>query len=45
MLEEEELKNSLILIYANKIDKKPATLDEIEEKLGLNKIKDRKIHI
>lgn len=45
LLEEEELRNNPILIYANKIDIKPATLKEVEDKLGFSNIKDRKIHI
>lgn len=42
MLEEEELKNAILLVFANKQDMPGAMTDEeVSLKLGLSKIKDR----
>lgn len=46
MLEEEELKDTVLLVMANKQDQKEALSEaEITEHLGLHEIKDRAWHI
>jgi len=46
MLEEEELKDTVLLVFANKQDQKDAMSDaEVSEALGLHAIKDRAWHI
>ena len=45
-LQEDELKNAALLVYANKKDLSDAmTEDELTQKLGLNDLKDRKWYI
>ncbi len=42
MMEEEELKNAILLVFANKQDLEGAlSLEEVSSKLGLSKIKNR----
>ena len=46
MLAEEELKNAVLLVFANKSDlPKAMDAEEITEKLGLNKLRDRTWHV
>lgn len=46
MLEEEELKSTILLVFANKQDMKGALSEvEISQQLGLHAIKDRQWHI
>lgn len=46
MLEEEELKNTILLVFANKMDQKGAASEvEVSQALGLHAIKDRQWHI
>ena len=45
-LQEDELKNAALLVYANKKDLSDAmTEDELTQKLGLNDLKDRKWYV
>lgn len=46
MLEEDELKNAILLVFANKMDMKGAASEvEVSQSLGLHAIKDRQWHI
>jgi len=46
MLEEEELKNTILLVFANKMDMKGAASEvEVSQALGLHQIKERQWHI
>lgn len=46
MLEEEELKNTILLVFANKMDMKNAASEmEVSQALGLHAIKERQWHI